>query len=117
MRNPDHIAIAGVIHGLSWIAQFLGHGLAEGRAPALKDNFIAGAFVNVNFPSLINLVHQCLLSSLAVVLAPFFVHLEVLFYLGYRPAMRKRITNEIGKQVAKIRRQQGDQKRAADKKS
>ena len=40
----------------------------------------------------------------AVVLAPFFVHLEVLFKLGYRPEMHKRINNEIGKEIFKIRK-------------
>jgi uncharacterized membrane protein YGL010W len=29
---------AGIAHVASWVAQFLGHGLAEGRAPALFDN-------------------------------------------------------------------------------
>jgi uncharacterized membrane protein YGL010W len=52
---------------------------------------------------------------LAVVLAPFFVHLEILFELGYRPAMHKRINNEIGKEIAKIKKAQGDKKRAAGK--
>jgi len=51
----------------------------------------------------------------AIVLAPFFVHLEVLFFLGYRPAMRKRLANEIGKEVAKLRRADGDKRRAAAK--
>jgi 2-hydroxy fatty acid dioxygenase len=29
---------AGGLHVMAWIAQFMGHGLAEGRAPALLDN-------------------------------------------------------------------------------
>jgi uncharacterized membrane protein YGL010W len=61
----------------------------------------------------LNLLYQCP----AVVLAPFFVHLEMMFYIGYRPAMRKRIANKVGKEVAKIRRAQGDKQRAAKKKS
>jgi 2-hydroxy fatty acid dioxygenase len=52
-----------------------------------------------------------------VVLAPFFVHLEILFELGYRPAMHKRINNEIGKEIAKIKKAKGDEKRAAGKQS
>ncbi|KAK2466449.1 hypothetical protein APHAL10511_002091 [Amanita phalloides] len=91
-KNPDHIMQAAILHGVSWIAQFLGHGLAEKRAPALLDNLLG-----------------------AVVLAPFFVHLEVLFKLGYRPAMHKRINNEIGKEIARIRKAAGDKKRAAGK--
>lgn len=35
---------AGILHVLSWIAQFLGHGLAEKRAPALLDNLVGGLF-------------------------------------------------------------------------
>ncbi|KAG6849665.1 hypothetical protein H0H93_006507 [Arthromyces matolae] len=80
---------AAYIHACSWIAQFLGHGLAEKRAPALLDNLLG-----------------------AVVLAPFFVHLEILFALGYKPEMHKRINNEIGKEITKIRKAQGDKKRA-----
>ena len=41
-----------------WIAQFIGHGVFEGKAPALFDNLVQ-----------------------ALVSAPFFVHLEVLFDL------------------------------------
>jgi hypothetical protein len=40
--SPENIGLAGVIHLISWVAQFLGHGLAEKRAPALLDNLIGG---------------------------------------------------------------------------
>ncbi|KAI9347783.1 DUF962 domain protein [Zopfochytrium polystomum] len=59
-------AVAGVVHATAWCFQFLGHGVAERRAPALLDNLLQ-----------------------AVVLAPFFVFLEVLFSLGYRPQLAK----------------------------
>jgi 2-hydroxy fatty acid dioxygenase len=49
----------------------------------------------------------------AVVLAPFFVHLEVLFMLGYRPDMHKQLKNDVGKEIARIRKIEGDKKRAA----
>lgn len=88
-KQPDHLSNAAIIHAVCWIAQFIGHGVAEGRAPALLDNLLG-----------------------AVVLAPFFVHLEVLFNLGYRPDMHKRLTNDISKEVVKIRKIQGDKKRA-----
>lgn len=106
-KGAGHISNAGVLHGVSWIAQFLGHGLAEKRAPALVDNLLGGKFhdFSTNMPLI------CFLA--AVVLAPFFVHLEILFGLGYRPEMHKRINNEIGKEITKIRRAQGDKKRAA----
>ncbi|KAJ7688443.1 hypothetical protein B0H17DRAFT_1068755 [Mycena rosella] len=89
-RSSGHIAQAGMLHAFSWVAQFLGHGVAEGRAPALLDNLVG-----------------------AVVLAPFFVHLEILFYLGYRPELHKKLNNEIGKEITKLRKAQGDQRRAA----
>lgn len=53
----------------------------------------------------------------AVVLAPFFVHLEILFAAGYRPQFHKELENDIGKEVAKFRKEQGDAKRAAAKKN
>jgi len=79
--RDNYQTIAWSVHVICWIAQFVGHGVAEGRAPALLDNLLG-----------------------AVVLAPFFVHLEVLFALGYRPKMCKRIKNSIGMEIARIRR-------------
>lgn len=55
-----------VIWAVGWIAQFIGHGAFEGRAPALLDN-----------------VHQ------ALVLAPYFAVLEVLSFLGVRHAQEE----------------------------
>jgi 2-hydroxy fatty acid dioxygenase len=57
---------------LSWIAQFLGHGLAEKRAPALMDNLFQSLY-----------------------LAPLFVWLEILFAFGYRPELKKGIQKEV----------------------
>jgi uncharacterized membrane protein YGL010W len=31
------------IHIFSWVMQFIGHGVAEGRSPALLDNIVGGA--------------------------------------------------------------------------
>jgi len=81
---------AGALHAFSWVVQIIAHVFAEGRAPAFLDN-ILGAFV----------------------LAPFFVHLEILFFLGYKPEMHKRLQNDVGKEIARIRRAEGDKKRAA----
>ncbi|KAJ7117309.1 hypothetical protein C8R43DRAFT_1091130 [Mycena crocata] len=88
--SAGHVTQAIILHAFSWVAQFLGHGIAEKRAPALFDNLVG-----------------------AVVLAPFFVHLEILFKLGYRPQMHKELNNEIGKEITKIRKANGDQRRAA----
>ena len=64
----------------SWIAQFAGHGVFEGRAPALLDNIFQAFF-----------------------LAPLFVWLELLFALGYRPGLKNRVDNMVQQDVAKYR--------------
>ncbi|KAI4189535.1 MAG: hypothetical protein L6R41_001389 [Letrouitia leprolyta] len=69
------------LHLTSWIAQFIGHGVFEGRAPALMDNLVQ-----------------------AFLLAPFFVWMEILFRLGYRPELRNRLNQAVEKEVDKYRR-------------
>ncbi|CAE6391707.1 unnamed protein product [Rhizoctonia solani] len=92
-HREDALKIAGSLHAFSWIMQFIGHGAAEGRAPALLDNLLG-----------------------AVVLAPFFVHLEMLFAIGYNPGLHKRVQNGAGKAIAQFRREEAEKKRAAGKK-
>ncbi|KAH7888014.1 hypothetical protein F5I97DRAFT_1805740 [Phlebopus sp. FC_14] len=92
--RSDATRNAVIVQAVSWIAQFVGHGLAEGRAPALLDN-ILGAFV----------------------LAPFFVHLELLFKLGYRPELQKQLQNAVGKEISRLRKEKADQRRAERKKA
>jgi uncharacterized membrane protein YGL010W len=91
--RSDAMSKGAMLNGVAWIAQFLGHGLAEKRAPALLDN-IAGAFI----------------------LAPFFVHLEILFSLGYKPELHKRVQNGVGMEIARIKKEEAQKKRAAGKK-
>lgn len=69
------------IFASSWVAQFIGHGVFEGRAPALLDNVIQ-----------------------ALVLAPFFVWMEVLFSIGYRPELKSRVDSAVEKEVEKYRK-------------
>jgi uncharacterized membrane protein YGL010W len=64
----------------------------EGRAPALLDS---------------------LLQSL--VLAVFFVWLEVLFFLGYRPELHKRLQSKTGVLVAEYRRKKAEKEREKGK--
>ena len=64
----------------SWVAQFIGHGAFEGRAPALLDNLVQ-----------------------ALVLAPFFVWMEILFSVGYRPELKSRVDSAVEKEVEKYR--------------
>jgi uncharacterized membrane protein YGL010W len=72
--------IAIIVHVVSWIAQFIGHGKFEGRAPALLDNLFQAVF-----------------------LAPLFVWLELLFMVGYRPELQKRVEKAVVVEIAKFR--------------
>ncbi|CAF9908407.1 MAG: Alpha subunit of the F1 sector of mitochondrial F1F0 ATP synthase [Heterodermia speciosa] len=65
----------------SWIAQFVGHGAFEGRAPALFDNLVQAFF-----------------------LAPLFVWMEILFYFGYRPELKGRIDKAVKQEVERFRK-------------
>jgi len=77
--RPHGKAIAFGVHIVSWLAQFAGHKFAEGRQPALIDN-VLGAFV----------------------LAPFFVHLENLFALGYNKPLHDEIDAGAQKKRAEL---------------
>ncbi|KAK3372546.1 hypothetical protein B0H63DRAFT_300797 [Podospora didyma] len=81
MGNPtvvNHAAIA--THIVCWLLQFVGHGKFEGRAPALLDNLFQAIF-----------------------LAPLFVWLELLFMVGYRPELKKRVDKAVEIEIAKYR--------------
>lgn len=80
--NAGYIAL--VIHVFSWIMQFYGHGKHEKRSPALLDNLVQ-----------------------ALVLAPLFVWLELLFLLGYRPELHKKIDADAKKAIADWRAGKG----------
>lgn len=65
---------------VAWVAQFIGHGAFEGRAPALFDNILQ-----------------------AFVLAPFFVWMEVLFAFGYRPELKSRVDKKVLVEIEKFK--------------
>jgi len=67
----------GAVHAFSWIAQFVGHGVFEGRKPALMDNL------------------------LQVFSAPLFVTMEVLFLLGYNPKLAAACEQAVLKKLPK----------------
>lgn len=91
LESPAPVTkIAIAIHVVSWLAQFVGHGKFEGRAPALLDNLFQAVF-----------------------LAPLFVWLEFLFMIGYRPELKKRVDKAVEIEVAKFRARK--QKEAAEK--
>ncbi|KAF3051559.1 Alpha subunit of the F1 sector of mitochondrial F1F0 ATP synthase [Didymella keratinophila] len=72
---------AGGINVACWIAQFIGHGKFEGRAPALLDNLVQAFF-----------------------LAPFFVWFEILFSLGYRPELKRRLDKAVEEDLQKLKK-------------
>ena len=75
---------AGGINVACWIAQFIGHGKFEGRAPALLDNLTQALF-----------------------LAPFFVWFEILFSLGYRPELKSRVDKGVEEDIQKFKKSIG----------
>ncbi|KAI9669013.1 MAG: hypothetical protein M1831_000605 [Alyxoria varia] len=79
-HNPSTSTSANYVglglHIVSWIAQFVGHGVFEKRAPALLDNLVQALF-----------------------LAPFFVWMEILFVVGYRPDLKRRIDSKVEESV------------------
>ncbi|PWY69896.1 DUF962 domain protein [Aspergillus eucalypticola CBS 122712] len=81
--NSANYWFAG-IHVVSWLAQFVGHGAFERRAPALLDNLVQ-----------------------ALLLAPLFVWMEVLFFFGYRPELKARYDQNVEKEIAAFKAQKG----------
>ena len=80
-RVPNALAITLVWHAAAWIAQFIGHGIFERRAPALLDSLVQ-----------------------ALLLAPLFAWLEVLFLFGYRPDLQRTIHDNAARDIAAYRR-------------
>ncbi|KAI8326074.1 DUF962 domain-containing protein [Martensiomyces pterosporus] len=81
ISSPSAFSVSLGVFIFSWIVQFIGHGVFEKRAPALLDNLLQ-----------------------AIVMAPFFVFLEALFALGYRPDLHRSFRNEIGTRILAFRR-------------
>lgn len=79
----------GGIHVVTWLLQFIGHGAFERRAPALLDNLVQ-----------------------ALLLAPLFVWMEILFFFGYRPELKARYDESVEKAIATFRAQKTQQKAA-----
>lgn len=73
---------AGGLQIAAWIAQFVGHGVFEKRAPALLDNLVQ-----------------------ALLLAPLFVWMEVLFHFDYRPELQVRLHKRMEEEIAKFHAQ------------
>lgn len=61
-----------IVQIVAWTSQILSHLFVEKRSPAFFDNVLQ-----------------------AFLLAPLFVFMELLFVLGYRPALQKRIHDKV----------------------
>lgn len=80
LQYPEQtLQVAIGVHVLAWVAQFIGHGAFEGRAPALLDRLLQALF-----------------------LAPMFVWFELLFVLGYRPELQARVDKQVAADIAKL---------------
>ncbi|CAG9582810.1 Protein_of_unknown_function_(DUF962)_-_putative [Leishmania major strain Friedlin] len=72
-----HVPVSIGMHVLGWAAQIVGHKFIEGRQPAFMEDPLQ-----------------------AIHAAVFFVWLEVLFFLGYRPAMKAELEKAIKERIA-----------------
>ncbi|CAB4397035.1 DUF962-domain-containing protein [Rhizophagus irregularis] len=88
----DHNTLAGIVQVSSWIMQFIGHGFAEKRSPALKDNL-----------------------SQAILLAPLFIWLEILFSIGYRSGLQKRVDKSVQLAIDEWKREKESKKKQGQK--
>jgi len=78
LHHSNQWPLAVGLHLLAWYMQIHpGHAILERRKPALMDSLIQ-----------------------AFAMAPLFVHMEVLFWLGYRPNLRARIDQEVARRIA-----------------
>jgi len=76
--GPEQVFYIGLaIHIISWIFQFVGHGIFEGRRPAFFTGFMQ------------------------TFSAPVFVVLELLFLVGYRPGLQVSVAKSLPKYLDK----------------
>ncbi|KAJ1982877.1 hypothetical protein H4R35_000003 [Dimargaris xerosporica] len=78
-HQPQALPIALAVNVVSWLAQFYSHAVHEKRAPALLDNLVQ-----------------------ALVMAPFFVFLETVFMLGFRPRLHRDVTKHVQRKLAQL---------------
>lgn len=79
MHLENTMNIAASVHIIAWLAQFYGHGVHEGRSPALLDNLFQAIFM-----------------------APLFVLMEVMFRFGYRKEFQESIQPKIDAAILKF---------------
>eukprot|EP00349_Pseudokeronopsis_sp_Brazil_P011109 CAMPEP_0202972498 /NCGR_PEP_ID=MMETSP1396-20130829/37200_1 /ASSEMBLY_ACC=CAM_ASM_000872 /TAXON_ID= /ORGANISM="Pseudokeronopsis sp., Strain Brazil" /LENGTH=168 /DNA_ID=CAMNT_0049702983 /DNA_START=74 /DNA_END=580 /DNA_ORIENTATION=- len=76
---PEYPMLSLSLWIFSWIAQFVGHGVFEKRAPALLKNLPQSLHAAV-----------------------FFVWLEILFKLGYKPELQKKLEAAVAQERKKF---------------
>ncbi|KAK7200884.1 hypothetical protein NESM_000147200 [Novymonas esmeraldas] len=74
-----HVPTSIAIHLFGWVTQIVAHKYAEGRQPAFTEDPLQ-----------------------AVHAAVFFVWLELLYYLGYRPSQKAELDRLIHERIAKM---------------
>ena len=79
----------------------------EGRAPALLDNLLGGKSSPRVDDDKVNVTPF----RIALVLAPLFVHFEVLFALGLFKQTKKDLHNDVAKLKAELRLKQKEAKK------
>ena len=79
------LQVAIGVHVGCWILQFSGHGIFEGRAPALLDSW-----------------------DQAFITAPLFVLMELALLFGYRRAFHEKCMVEVEKNIAEFRKKNSD---------
>lgn len=79
------LQVAIAVHVTCWILQFIGHGIFEGRAPALLDSW-----------------------DQAFITAPLFVLMELALFLGYRRGFHEKCMVEVEKNIAEFRKKRSD---------
>jgi 2-hydroxy fatty acid dioxygenase len=109
-RDQERVIYAVGLHIFAWAAQILSHGVAEGRSPALMDNLVGGVYPSHSDRA------RTHVGTAAVALAPFFVHIEILFYLGYRPELHKAVKAGINQELARIKAAEAQKKGSPDQK-
>jgi 2-hydroxy fatty acid dioxygenase len=75
----QHFRIFLIQHIVGWAAQFIGHGVFEKRKPALMDNL------------------------LLTMVAPDFVIIEIMFYLGYKKDIQDKCQKDIDANIKAFR--------------
>jgi uncharacterized membrane protein YGL010W len=96
--KPGSLGIAAAVHVVCWLAQFYGHGVHEGRAPALLDNLLGGESSPHTGDAAVEITLR-----VALVLAPLFVHYEVFFKLGLFNQTQKDLHNDVGKLTTELK--------------